>query len=84
MLLLAALLTVIMCKPNEIITKETKRVVDLNKFIMNNAADHDVMLPGRVPGFSRDGIKLLPSSYTKKVVYCKYRESLKDTLQGRR
>ena len=37
------------------------------------------VLPGRVPDFRRDDIKLLPSSHTKKVVYCKYKESLKDT-----
>jgi len=55
---------------------DIKRVI---QFITNYAADHAVVLPGRVPGFRRDDIKLLPSSHTKKVVYCKYKESLKDT-----
>jgi len=49
------------------------------QFITNYAADHAIMLPGRVPGFQHDDIKLLPSSHTKKVVYCKYKESQKDT-----
>jgi len=55
---------------------DIKRVI---QFVTNYASDHALVLPGRVPGFRRDDVKLLPSSHTKKVVYVKYTESLKDT-----
>ncbi|XP_070174272.1 uncharacterized protein [Littorina saxatilis] len=41
---------------------DTNRVF---RFIQNYAEDHAVSLPGRVPGFNRDDILLLPSSTTK-------------------
>ena len=54
-------------------------IKDVVQFITNYAADHAMVLPGRVPGFRRDDIKLLPSSHTKKAVYCTYMDSMKDT-----
>ena len=41
-------------------------------FISNYAEEHALVLPGRVPGFRRDDIKLLPSSETKRKVYQGY------------
>jgi len=55
---------------------DIKRVV---QFITNYAEDHALVLPGRVPGFKRHDIRLLPSSHGKGKVYANYRELLKDT-----
>ena len=49
------------------------------QFITNYASTHALVLPGRIPGFSRSDIKLLPSSHTKKVVYIQYKQSLDGT-----
>lgn len=45
-------------------------------FIQNYAATHALVLPGRVPGYKRDDIKLLPSSHTKKYVFEQYKAAL--------
>ena len=37
------------------------------QFITNFAEQHAILLPGRIPGYKRDDLKLLPSSTTKKV-----------------
>ena len=36
-------------------------------FITNYAERHAILLPGRIPGYKRDDVQLLPSSTTKKV-----------------
>ena len=46
--------------------------MDIVKFISNYAEDHAILLPGRIPGYSRDDLKLLPSSCTKASVYEEY------------
>ena len=51
---------------------DTERVV---YFINQYADDHTVSLPGRVPGFKRDYIRLLPSSCPKSQVYRLYETS---------
>ncbi|KAK7487249.1 hypothetical protein BaRGS_00021477, partial [Batillaria attramentaria] len=51
---------------------ETRQVV---RFIHQYAEDHAVHLPGRVPGFKRDDIQLLPSSTPKSRVYRDYMQS---------
>lgn len=50
---------------------DTARVV---RFIKNYAEDHAVCLPGRVPGFKREDIRLLPSSSPKSCIYRLYAE----------
>ena len=45
---------------------DTRRTV---AFISNYADDHALVLPGRVPGFQRDDVRLMPSSETKVKVY---------------
>ena len=44
-------------------------LTSLVKFIENYAEQHAILLPGRIPGYKRDDIKLLPSSTSKKVEY---------------
>ncbi len=53
----------------------TRRTVT---FISNYADDHALVLPGRVPGFQRDDVRLMPSSETKVKVYGAYRTSMRD------
>lgn len=36
-------------------------------FLQRYAEDHAILLPGRIPGYKRDDLQLLPSSTTKKV-----------------
>jgi len=50
---------------NALSYRETANVV---KFLKNYAANHAILLPGRIPGYKRDDLQLLPSSTTKKVV----------------
>ena len=37
------------------------------KFLQNYSEEHAILLPGRIPGYKRDDLKLLPSSCCKKV-----------------
>ena len=43
------------------------------RFIKNFAQDHALSLPGRVSGFKRDDISLLPSAYPKSRIYRLYK-----------
>ena len=42
------------------------------RFILNYAEQNGVLLPGRVPGYSRSDLKLLPSSVSKRVIWGVY------------
>ena len=53
--------------PHRLSLDDTRRI---QTFITNFAEDHAVALPGRVPGFRQEDIRLLPSSYPK---CCKHR-----------
>ena len=44
------------------------------RFLQAYAEDNAILLPGRIPGYKRDDIQLLPSSTTKKVVNIMYSE----------
>ncbi|KAL8573819.1 hypothetical protein ACOMHN_019093 [Nucella lapillus] len=52
--------------------QDTQQVV---QFIRNYAEEHAISLPGRVPGFKRDGILLLPSAHVKSSIYRRYKQS---------
>lgn len=43
----------------------TRKVV---RFLQNYSENHAILLPGRIPGYKRDDLQLLPSSTTKKVI----------------
>jgi len=51
---------------------DCQRVVD---FIFNYAEEHAVLLPGRIPGYKRDDMKLLPSSELKASIYRTYQQA---------
>ena len=46
------------------------------RFLFNFAEQHALVLPGRVPGYSRTDIQLLPSSLSKRAVWRVYREAV--------
>jgi hypothetical protein len=56
--------------------QDIERVV---KFLTNYADENAHVLPGRVPGFKRDDIKLIPSAHTKILVYNNYKEVTEKT-----
>ena len=49
---------------NTLTFRETENLV---KFVRSYAASNAILLPGRIPGYKRDDLQLLPSSTTKKV-----------------
>ena len=59
--------------PSSAFSAETiERVV---KFILNVAEEQALILPGRVPGFKRIDVKLLPSSMTKSRLWKTYQDA---------
>ena len=44
-----------------------QQISNIVTFIQNYAEQHAILLPGRIPAFKRDDLKLLPSSDSKKV-----------------
>ena len=45
------------------------------RFLLNYAEQHALLLPGRIPGYSRSDIKLLPSSISKRTVWRTYQQA---------
>ena len=58
--------------PNAFILED---IQDIVKFILQYAESNAVLLPGRVPGYKRDDIQILPSSITKKAVWKLYQNT---------
>ena len=56
--------------------EDVKRAVS---FLTSYADENALVLPGRVPGFERDAIKLIPSSHTRTFVYDCYKKALGGT-----
>ena len=50
------------------------------KFITSYAEQNGLVLPGRVPGYSRSDIQLLPSSMSKRKIWNIYSSSLETTV----
>lgn len=48
------------------VLEDVKNVI---QFIMQYAEANAILLPGRVPGYKRDDIQILPSSTTKRAVW---------------
>ena len=51
------------------------------RFLLNYYEQHGTFLPGRIPGYSRTDVKLLPSSVFKKGIWKTYSEAAQQ-LQG--
>ena len=45
------------------------------RFILRHAEDNAILLPGRIPGYKRDDLQLLPSSTTKREVWQLYQQA---------
>ena len=45
-------------------------IKNVTGFLQNYAEENAILLPGRIPGYKRDDIKILPSSQSKKVAMC--------------
>ena len=45
-----------------------RAITNVVKFLENYAEENAILLPGRIPSYKRDDIKLLPSSRSKKVI----------------
>ncbi|KAL5013745.1 hypothetical protein ScPMuIL_008015 [Solemya velum] len=61
---------------NSLSMDDVKRVL----MFLHNYAENNALLPGRVPGFKREDVKLLPSSHTHVHVYTQYILSLEGTV----
>ena len=53
------------------------------KYILSNAEKNAILLPGRIPGYKKYNVQLLPSSCTKKGVWQLY-ESATEKVDGKR
>ena len=52
-----------------------EEVEKVKTYLANYASAHALTLPGRIPGFKRSDILLLPSSHTKSFVYKAYKSA---------
>ena len=58
--------------PNAFVLEDMQNIV---KFILQYAESNAILLPGRVPGYKRDDIQILPSSVTKRAVWMLYQNT---------
>ena len=56
---------------NALVLKDVKGIIS---FVMQYVETNGILLPGRVPGYKRDDIQLLPSSTTKRAVWMLYED----------
>ena len=47
-------------------------ITGIVNFLQNYSEQHTILLPGRIPAYKRDDMKLLPSNNSKKVMYVHY------------
>ena len=50
-------------------------VKHVTAFLMHFGDQHGMVLPGRVPGFARDDLRVLPSHYTRKAIWQLYTDA---------
>ena len=62
--------------PNALTFGDVQKVVS---YIQNYAEDHAILLPGRIPGYKRTDLQLLPSSTTKHSVWRLYSAANSDS-----
>ena len=56
-------------------TTKLSDIKNVVRFILQYAEDNAILLPGRIPGYKRDDLQLLPSSTTKREVWETYHHS---------
>ena len=57
-------------------------IKEIVRFILNLAEEQALVLPGRVPGYHRSDLQLLPSSTSKSAIWLKYCESCSDNRRA--
>ena len=67
--------------PNTISHADTQRVIT---FLTTHAEANAILLPGRIPGYKRSDVQLLPSSTTKRQVWLLYCASLQSASEEHR
>ena len=60
--------------PKHTLSYETQKSVVT--FLFNFSSQNSLVLPGRVPGFSKTDIRLLPSSLSKRAIWRQYKEAM--------
>ena len=65
---------------NALSVRDEERVVG---FIDNYVEEHGILLPGRIPGYNRTDLKLLPSSITKLAMFESYSQLVAAGPSGR-
>ena len=60
---------------NAFSVEDIKKVV---KYLTNHAEDNAILLPGRIPGYHRTDLKLLPSNTTKLGIWESYSSSIQE------
>ena len=55
--------------PNAIVLEDMRKII---QFILQYSEVNAILLPGRIPGYKRDDIQLLPSTTTKRAVWRLY------------
>ena len=63
---------------SKVVPHNTTKLSDIQnvvRFILQYAEDNAILLPGRIPGYKRDDLQLLPSSTTKRQVWETYHQS---------
>ena len=58
--------------PNALVLEDVRGIIT---FIMQYAETNAILLPGRIPGYKRDDIQLLPSNTTKRAVWMLFQDS---------
>ena len=58
--------------PKALVLEDVRGIIT---FILQYVESNGILLPGRIPGYKRDDIKLLPSSTTKRAVWVLFQES---------
>ena len=61
-----------------VLPHNTTRLSDIRhlvRYILQYAEQHAILLPGRIPGYKRDDVQLLPSSTTKRQVWEVYHQA---------
>ena len=59
-------------------TLSLQSVDNVVRFLLNYVEKHGLLLPGRIPGYSRSDIKLLPSSTSKRSIWKLYFDSTQE------
>ena len=58
--------------PNALVLDEVQAIIT---FVLQYAETNAILLPGRIPGYKRDDLQILPSSTTKKAVWLLFQDT---------